>query len=89
MPITQAAIAVNGTPVLLVAPTYQPQRVLIHNLESGTNKEVYLGNENVTVLGSVELNPDVFFEITLDPGDALYGICAGSTTVGVMIQKQD
>lgn len=89
MAITQSAIAVSTTAVLLAAPDFQPQRVTLHNLESGTNKEVYLGNASVTVLGSVELNPDVFITLTLDPGDALYGICAGSTTIGVMIQKQD
>lgn len=89
MAITQTAIAVNGTAVLLAAPDNQPQRVTLHNLESGTNKEVYLGNASVTVMGSVELNPEVFVTLTIDPGDALYGICAGTTTVGVMIQKQD
>ena len=89
MAITQSAVAVSSTAVLLAGPDIQPQRVTLHNLESGTNKEVYVGNASVTVMGSVELNPDVFITLTLDPGDSLYAICAGSTTVGVMIQKQD
>lgn len=89
MAITQSAISVSTTAVLLAGPDFQPQRVTLHNLDSGTNKQVYLGNASVTIAGSVELNPDVFITLTLDPGDALYGICPGTTNVGVMIQKQD
>lgn len=89
MAITQSQITVTTSVTLLVGPDYQPQRVTLHNVDNGTNKQVYLGNASVSTSNSMHINTSERIALTLDPGDALYGISLSSAVVGVLIQKQD
>ena len=91
MPISTAQYSLDTTtPTLICSADTQPAKVTVHNLESGVGKMVYLGNSGVTQSNSLEVNPQVFFQFVLDPGDALYAVANSvGNKVGVLIQKQD
>jgi hypothetical protein len=72
------------------APDIQMQRVTVHNLETGTGKMIYIGNSQVSTTNSLEMNPQVFFQFVLDPGDSLYAVSnTAGHRIGVLRQKQD
>jgi hypothetical protein len=74
----------------ICGPDIQMQRVTVHNLETGTGKMVYIGNSGVTTTNSLEMNPQVFFQFVIDPGDSLYAVSnTAGHKVGVLRQKQD
>jgi hypothetical protein len=90
MPISQSAFTVGTALVEIVSPDIQPVRATIHNLEKTDGRLIYIGNADLVAGQSVELSPNVFLQITLDPGDSLYARTAtGTWQLGVMIQKQD
>jgi hypothetical protein len=91
MAITTAQYTLDTTvAVQICAPDYQPQRVTVHNLETGTGKMIYIGNSGVTTTNSLEMNPQVFFQFVLDPGDSLWAVSnTAGHKVGVLRQKQD
>ena len=87
MTIATAQITVGTARVLLAAADDSAQRVTVHNNESG--QQVFLGGSNVTTSNGVHLDGKGERQITLNPGESLYGIASGSYVVSVMIQKQD
>lgn len=90
MSISQSAYTVGTALVQVVAPDIQPVRATLHNLEKVDGRLIYIGNSSLVATESVELSPNVFLQITLDPGDALYARTeTGDWQLGVMIQKQD
>jgi hypothetical protein len=90
MPISQSAYTVGTALVEIVSPDIQPVRATIHNLEKVDGRLIYIGNASLVAGQSVELSPNVFLQITLDPGDSLYArTVSGDWQLGVMIQKQD
>jgi hypothetical protein len=90
MPITQSAFTVGTALVEIVPPSIQPMRAVIHNLEKADGRLIYVGNADLVAGESVELSPNVFLQITLDPGDSLYARTeTGEWLLGVMIQRQD
>lgn len=90
MPISQSAFTVGTALVEIVSPDIQPVRAVIHNLEKTDGRLIYIGNADLVAGQSVELSPNVFLQITVDPGDSIYARTeTGSWQIGVMIQKQD
>jgi len=90
MPITQTAYTVGTAVVQVVAPDTQPQFVTLHNLEDVSGRKIWIGNGALVAGQSVEINPAVFLQMTLGPGDSLFAVTSSSTYgLGVMIQKQD
>jgi hypothetical protein len=90
MTITQSSIAVGTALVQVVAPDIQPIRATLHNREDVAGRKIYIGGADLVAPESVEINTNVFLQITLDPGDALYArTSSGTYNLGVMIQKQD
>jgi len=90
MPITQTAYSIGTAVTQIVAPDIMPVRATIHNLESVAGRVIWIGGSALVQGQSVEINPAVFLQITLDPGDALFACTtSGTYGLGVMIQKQD
>ena len=87
MTIATAQITVGTARVLLAAADDSAQRVTVHNNESG--QQVFLGGSDVTTSNGVHLDGKQERQITLTPGESLYGIASNSYVVSVMIQKQD
>jgi hypothetical protein len=88
--ITQSSISVGTALVQVVAPDIQPVRATLHNLESATGRQIWIGGSGLVQGQSVHINSAVFLQITLDPGDSLYACTtSGTYGLGVMIQKQD
>lgn len=87
MNIATAQITVGTARVLLAAADDSAQRVTVHNNESA--QQVFLGGSDVTTSNGVHLDGKEERQITLNPGESLYGIAGGSYVVSVMIQKQD
>ena len=63
---------------LVVPPSVEPQEVCIHNHEHSQNKEIFLGNETVTVANGMHAVATQTSIITLQPNDALWAITANS-----------
>jgi len=90
MPISQTSYSIGTAVTQIVAPDIMPVRATIHNLESVTGRQIWIGGANLVQGQSVHINSAVFLQITLDPGDALYACTtSGTYSLGVMIQKQD
>ena len=91
MAITTAQYTLDTTVATQIcAPDSQNQRVTVHNLESGTGKKIYVGAADVSSSNALEMNPLVFFQFTLDPGDSLWAVgSSAGVKVGVLRQKQD
>jgi hypothetical protein len=88
--ITQSSFSIGTAVTQIVAPDVQPVRATLHNLESVTGRQIWIGGPGLVQGQSVEINPSVFLQITLDPGDSLYACTtSGTYGLGVMIQKQD
>ena len=87
MTIATAQITVGTARVLLAAADDSAQRVTVHNNESA--QQVFLGGSDVTTSNGVHLDGKDERQITLNPGESLYGIASNSYVVSVMIQKQD
>ena len=87
MIIATAQITVGTARVLLAAADDSAQRVTVHNNDSA--QQVFLGGSDVTTSNGVHLDGKQERQITLNPGESLYGIASNSYVVSVMIQKQD
>ena len=61
------------------------QRVTVHNNES--SQQVFIGASDVTTSTGVHLDGKEERQITLNPGEGLWGISANTNSVSVMIQK--
>lgn len=83
--MTTAQISVTTSPTLLCAPDDMAQRVTIHNNEA--SQQVFLGDSGVTTSTGVHLDGKEERQITLNPGEGLWGISANTNAVGVMIQR--
>ena len=69
---------VQNVRTLVVPPSVEPQEVCIHNHEHSQNKEIFLGNETVTVANGMHAVATQTSIITLEPNDSLYAITANS-----------
>jgi hypothetical protein len=85
--IFTAQITVGTARVLLAAADDSAQRVTLHNNDSA--QQVFIGGSDVTTSNGMHLDGKEERQITLNPGESLYGIAGGSYVVSVMIQKQD
>jgi hypothetical protein len=62
----------------VVPPAIEPQEVCIHNHEHSQNKEIFIGNETVTVENGMHAVATQTSIIVLQPNDALWAITANS-----------
>ena len=85
MTMTTAQISVTTAATLLCAANAQSQRVTVHNNES--SQQVFIGASDVTTSTGIHLDGKEERQITLNPGEGLWGVSANTNSVGVMIQK--
>ena len=85
MTMTTAQISVTTAATLLCAANAQSQRVTVHNNES--SQQVFIGASDVTTSTGVHLDGKEERQITLNPGEGLWGISANTNSVSVMIQR--
>jgi hypothetical protein len=76
---------VQNVRVQVVPPSVEPQEVCIHNHEHSQNREVFLGNETVTVDNGMHAVATQTSIITLPPGDGLWAITANASGVNLRI----
>jgi hypothetical protein len=88
MPVKNFAYdLVQNVRTLVVPPSVEPQEVCIHNHEHSLNKEIFLGNETVTVANGMHAVATQTSIITLHPSDSLYAITAnnGGANLRIMV----
>jgi hypothetical protein len=71
----------------VVPPAIEPQEVCIHNHEHSSSKEIFIGNETVTVENGMHAVATQTSIIVLQPNDALWAITAnnGGANLRVMV----
>ena len=79
MPVKNFAYdLVQNVRIQVVPPSTEPQEVCIHNHEHSQNKEIFIGNETVTVENGMHAVATQTSIIVLQPNDALWAITANS-----------
>ena len=86
MTLTTAQYTLGTAAIQIVAPDDMPQRVTVHNNESA--QQVFLGDASVTTSTGIHLDGKEERQITLNPGESLFGIASGSYSISVMVQTQ-
>jgi hypothetical protein len=78
---------VQNVRTLVVPPAVEPQEVCVHNHEHSANKEIFLGNETVTVTDGMHAVATQTSIITLQPNDSLYAITPnnGGANLRIMV----
>lgn len=90
MTLSQAQFTLGMVAELVCPADRNPQRVSIHNQESGTSKLIYLGNKDVTLADGVHMDAGQFVYLTLNRGEALYAFSNhAGYKLGVLRQKAD
>ena len=87
MTIATAQYTLGTARIMIAGPDDSAQRVTVHNSESG--QQVFLGGSDVTTSNGIHLDGKETRQITLNPGESLYGVSTGSRDISVMIQKQE
>jgi len=83
--MTTTQVSVTTTATLLCAANSMSQRVTVHNNEN--SQQVFIGDSGVTTSTGIHLDGKQERQITLNPGEGLWGVSANTNSVGVMIQK--
>ena len=86
MTLITRQVILNTTQRLLCDPDTSPQRVIIHN--DASSQEIFVGPDGVTTATGLHVDGKEEREFLLYPGESLYGIANGASTVSVMIQTQ-
>lgn len=86
MTLSTAQYTLGTAAILIVAPDDMSQRVTIHNNDS--SQQIFLGAAGVTTSTGIHLDGKEERQITLNPGEALYGVSTGAHQISVMIQTQ-
>jgi hypothetical protein len=81
---------VQNVRIQVVPPDNEPQEVCIHNHEHSQNREIFLGNETVTVETGMHAVATQTSIITLPPGDGLWAITPnnGGANLRIMVVTQ-
>jgi dUTPase len=75
---------------LIAPPSVQPQEVHIHNHEHSQGRNLYIGDETVTVTTGHHVLAETDIVIYLQPGQYLYGITpdgAGCDVTVLCVEK--
>ena len=92
MPVLNATYTLSDTTRTLVMDAdNMVQEVHLHNATKCSNEYVYIGNENMTLLNSLHLDPGESKVLHLNPKDKLYAMSDPSGLVlhVLAIQKND
>lgn len=91
MPLSSQTFTLsNVTPTLIVDADNMPQDVHLHNMSKSSNNFVHLGTSDMTLSGSIHLDPGESISLRLFPKDELYALSNPSgLVVGVMTVRQN
>lgn len=92
MPISTSATTLsNTTATVIVGGDNMPHQVTVHNMSKSSNQYVHIGPADMTLANSIHIDPGDTIQITLRPGDVLYGMSdPDGLEVGVLdIQNND
>ena len=92
MPISSTAITLsNTTATVIVGGDNMPHQVTLHNMTKSSNEYIHIGPADMTLADSIHIDPGQTIQITLRPGDVLYGMSdPNGLVVGVLdIQNND
>lgn len=92
MPIITSAITLsNTTATEIVGGDNMPHQVTIHNMTKSSNEYVHIGPADMTLANSIHIDPGATIQLTLRPGDVLYGMSdPNGLEVGILdIQNND
>lgn len=89
--LTRAVTLSNVTPTVIVGGDNMPHTVTLHNMTKSSNEYVHVGPADMTLANSIHIDPGQTIQITLRPGDVLYGMSdPNGLVVGVLdIQNND
>ena len=89
--LTRAVTLSNVTPTVIVGRDNMPHTVTLHNMTKSSNEYVHVGPADMTLANSIHIDPGQTIQITLRPGDVLYGMSdPNGLVVGVLdIQNND
>lgn len=87
MTLVTNQVILGTAQTLLCSPSTSPQRVIVHNNEA--SQEILVGPNGVTSSTGFHVDGKEEREFILFPGESLYGISAGASSVSIMIQKQN
>lgn len=76
--LTYSYDLVPNVRTLVVPASVSVQHVCIHNHEHSTSKEIFIGNDEVTVANGMHAVATATGQIQLLPGDDLYAITSDS-----------
>ena len=76
----------TATPLLVVTPSNQSQRVTIHNAEHSTSRIAVVGGPNVTVDTGMHIDAESTLQLMLNPKEALYAIAGTEVDLRVIVQ---
>jgi hypothetical protein len=85
--LSTAQYTIGTAVVQIVPPDDMAQRVTIHNNDS--SQQVFIGNSGVTTSNGMHLDGKEERQITLNLGESLFAVSAGSHQISVMIQTQN
>ena len=81
-----------GTAVVeIVGSDNMPHDVVLHNMTKSSNEYIFIGGPDVSTTNAPHIDPGGTLQITLRPGDRLYGVSdPAGLVVGVLdIRKND
>jgi len=89
--ITSATTLSDTTPTQIVGGDNMPHEVTIHNMTKSSNHYVHIGPADMTLANSIHIDPGQTIQLTLRPGDVLYGMSdPDGLEVGILdIQNND
>ena len=88
MPIISTHVTLSGTRSIIAQADNMPQSVTIHNEDAAQNTTAFIGSDSVTVGTGLHINSGGTIQLTLRPGDVLYGISDGTSPVLSMLAIQ-
>jgi hypothetical protein len=74
---------------LVVPARTMPQEVCIHNHEHAQNRQIFIGNADVTLANGIHAVATQTSVITLGPSDDLYAIADTDSNLRIMVVTQD
>jgi hypothetical protein len=90
MTLSNSQVTLGTVAELVCAADRNPQRVYLHNQETGTSKLIFFGGEGVSASNGIHLDSGESAYLMLNRGEALYAMSNPDACVlGILRQKAD
>jgi len=90
MPVVSNQVSVATTQVKIVNPSASMQHVILHNHEHSSSRNIYVGNNPVTVNSGLHIPDTNTIQFDIYPGDDLWAIsdtANGAALHGMVIRN--